>query len=220
MNGCARWGRLFGVLALTCFGVRLAMAQEVAPPPLPVEPYKKNDKGLVVVEVKFAADGKVDGCRILRSNAPYPLEASTVDYIRRKWVNEALAGATVTLPIEFDELPWYAKHWNEGLLPPPNLLPADDPGRTLKLRITFDENGWISHVTVVQPTGIDLVDRETAVWVKVHWHSDKYAGQTVDTPFDFKSPVKPKPAVAREPAKPKPAPVPEEPAAPPAVRVE
>ncbi len=78
---------------------------------------------------------------------------------------------------------------------------------------------------VVQPSGIELVDRETSIWVRVHWHNDAFAGQTLDTPFIFKSPpakkasasapVKPKP----KPAAPKPA-IPSEPEVTPAVRVQ
>jgi hypothetical protein len=227
MNRSSLWPRsgqpLVWVMtaALGLWSAARAGAQEVAPTELPVAPYKANDKGLVVAQVQFAVDGKVAACRIVRSNVPYPLEAATVDYIKRKWIDDAFAGETVNFPLTFDSLPWYAKSWNEGLVPPPNLLPAGDPGRKLKLRVTFGPDGWVQHVQVMNSTGIDLMDREASVWVKVHWHNEAFAGQTVDAPFEFKPS---KPSLPKEPAaKPKPVAVPAEPAeptAPPAVRVE
>ena len=173
-----------------------------------------------MVEVKFAADGTVAACRILRSNVPYVLESSTIDYVRRKWVNAFFANETVLLPITFDELPWYAKSWMDGLTPPPNFLPAGNPGRKLKLRVTFGPNGWVQRVEVKEPSGLDIVDRDTAVWVKVHWHDVAYQGQTLDAPFIFKTPVMPPPVPVKTPKTKAKAAAPEEPAAAPAVKVE
>ena len=226
MNRCVPAWLAFLVLALGLdLTVGLLVAQEVAPPPLPVAPYEKNEKGLIVVQVIFGADGKVASCRVARSNVPFPLEAATVDAIKREWDDDWLAGETVNFPITFDTLPWYATHWDDNLVPPPNLLPLGDPGRTLKLRITFGADGWVEHVKIVQPSGIELIDRQTAIWVRVHWHNNAFAGQTLDTPFVFQPPLGSKPAKAKTPAakaSPKPT-VPAEPAepvAPPAVRVE
>jgi len=204
---------LAGVLVL---GFSIASAQETAP-----TADATTGRGLLVVDVKFAADGTVAACRIVHSNVPYVLESSTVDYVRRKWVNAYFANEEVQLPITFDELPWYATQWGDGLTPPPNFLPPDDPGRKLKLRVTFGPDGWVQRVEVKEPSGLDAVDRNTAVWVKVHWHDATYQGQTLDAPFIFKTPSLPKPAVAKAPPKPKvKAAAPEEPAAVPAVRVE
>ena len=199
------------------FGLGVAFAQEA--PPSPAADATAG-KGLLVVEVKFAADGTVAACRIMRSNVPYVLESSTIDYVRRKWVNAFFGSETVLLPITFDELPWYAKSWMDGLMPPPNFLPAGDPGRKLKLRVTFGPNGWVQRVEVKEPSGLDTLDRDTAVWVKVHWHDVAYQGQTLDAPFIFKTPALPKPVVAKTPKPKAKAASPEEPEAAPAVRVE
>ncbi len=198
-----------------------ALAQQLtAPPPAaPAESFAKSDKGILVAEVHFAPDGSVASCRIMRSNVPYTLEAGTVDYIRRKWVNKWFAGYTVRFPIIFEELPWYAKHWDEGMVAPPNFLPPGDPGRKLKLRVSFGPDGWAQGVQIEVPSGLDTVDRQTAVWVKVHWHNEAFAKQTLDAPFIFKTPSTPKPVVAKTQPKPKVA-APEEPVAAPAVRVQ
>jgi hypothetical protein len=195
--------RLLLMLAVGAGSVALPIvAQEVVPPPapLPVAPYPKNEKGLIVAEVNFAADGKVKSCRVVRSNAPFPLEAATVEAIKRVWNDRWLAGETVDFPITFDELPWYATHWDDDLVPPPNILPPGDPGRKLKLRISFGADGWVERVEVVQHSGIELVDRQTAIWVEVHWHNDAFAGRTLDTPFEFKPPLTPRPAMKKPPA--------------------
>jgi hypothetical protein len=222
MNCCGRVGRLILAVwfSLGLSALRSA-AQELSSTDFPVEAYKKNDKGIVVAQVKFAADGKVDTCIIVRSNVPYPLEAATVDYIKRKWINDLFAGETVLFPITFDELPWYATHWNDDLVPPPNILPLGDPGRSLKLRIAFGKDSWVEHVQVIQPSGLQLVDVTTARWVKVHWHNEAFSGQTLDTPFVFKPRPVPKAPVAvkRKPVAAEPA-KPAEPASLPAVRVQ
>jgi hypothetical protein len=202
------------VMVALVLGVLPGRAQETAPATLPVDPYKKNDKGVLMVEVSFAKDGTVSLCRIVRSNVPYPLEAGTIDYIRRKWVNAWLAGYTIRLPITFDELPWYAKHWDDALVPPPNLLADGDPGRKLKLRVTFGKDGWAQRVQVVESSGLDTVDRTTAIWVKVHWHNEDFAGKTLDAPFVFKARPAQKAPAPTQPA------VPPEPAATPAMKVE
>ena len=208
------------IRALLCafaLGMSVASAQETVPP----APAANAGKGLLVVDVKFAVDGTVAACRIVRSNVPYVLESSTIDYVRSKWVNAFFANETVLLPITFAELPWYAKSWMDGLMAPRNFLPPGDPGRKLKLRVTFGPNGWVKRVEVKEPSGLDAVDRDTAVWVKVHWHDAAYQGQMLDAPFIFKTPSLPKPVVAKAPPKPKAKAVtPEEPAAVPAVRVE
>ena len=205
-----------GALALM---LALDGASARAQQPVPPADHAKSAAGVLVVEVKFAPDGTVSACLIARSNVPYALEVETVDYIRRKWVNHFFAGDVVRFPVTFDELPWYAKQWGDGLTPPPNFLPAGDPGRKLKLRVTFGPDGWVKGVQIMQPSGLDAVDRQAAVWVKVHWHDPAYAGKTLDAPFIFKTPAVPKPAVVKAPPKPK-AVAPVEPAAAPAVRVQ
>jgi len=223
MNDRRLVGRVLVVVAFALVVVAVPLAAQVMEQsPLPVAPYEKNEKGLIVVQVKFAADGKVASCGIVRSNAPFPLEASTVDEIKREWTADWLAGQTVNFPVTFDTLPWYVTHWDEGLVPPLDRLPAGDPGRTLKLQVTFGPDGWVQKEHVVQSSGIQLIDRDTEIWVKVHWHNTAFAGQTLNTPFVFKPQGGPKPSVAKAPATkaaPKPA-APAEPAAPPAVRVE
>ena len=191
-------GRVVLVLMLAV-GVWPMRAQEMAPPPMPMEAHKQNPQGLILVEVKFDAEGKVDACHIEHSNAPLSLEASTITYVKREWNSEEMAGRTVDFRITFDELPWYATHWDEALVPPPNLLPAGDPGRRVKLRVTFGADGWVEQVQVMLPSGLDRLDRQTGAWVKVHWHNIAYAGQTFDTPIEFKTPVaaRPEPAPAR-----------------------
>jgi hypothetical protein len=196
-----------------------ARAQSDAADPIPADIFKAGDKGVVILAVQFAADGSVKDCRVVRSNVPYPLEAAVIDYARRKWMNDFLAGETIYFPITFDEVPWYATGWNQGLVPPPDLLSMGDPPRKLKLRITFGADGWVRATKIIESSGVDLVDHETAIWVRVHWHDDAYAGQTVDTPFEFRPP-QPAPVVTPSAKPATPPPVPAEPPAPPAVRVE
>ena len=170
--------------------------------------------GFILVQLKFAEDGKVWSGRVVRSNAPFSLEASTIDFVKNHWKNDYFAGTTQVFPITFSQLPSSCSHWNGDMPPPVNPLAAGDPKRDVKLRVHFGADGWVEKVDVASSCGVDSIDRDTAIWVKVHWHHSAYAGQTFDVPFQFKPPVS-KPVIQHK----APQPVPEEDSAPPAVRV-
>ena len=171
--------------------------------------------GFILVEVKFAEDGKVWSGRVVRSNAPFSLEASTIDFVKNHWRNEFFAGTTQILPITFSQLPSSSTHWNDDMPPPVDPLAVGDLKRKAKLRVNFGSDGWVQHVEVADPSGVDTIDRQTAIWVKVHWHHTAFAGQTIDVPFEFNPPAPPKPIVQHK----RPQPAEEEATAPPAVRV-
>jgi hypothetical protein len=99
---------------------------------------------------------------------------------------------------------------------PPDFFPYDGHEYKLTMRITFGADGWAQDVQVLEPSGVELVDRQTAAWVRVHWHSGEHAGRTVDAPFIFRREDAKPTAVAPRP-KPQPAP---EPAAIPATRAQ
>lgn len=173
------------------------------------------ERGQVWVELNYAQDGKLQGCRIVRSNIPFDLEASTIDFIRKHWQCALFAGETVVMPIVYDE-PATATFVNNGMVPPPDPFPSTDPEHDMRLRVSFGSDGWVKDVTVTEPTGDDLADKETAMWVKVHWHRQSYANQVLDVPFVFRPAPVPSPTT--------PASAPSEPASAetpvPAVRVE
>jgi hypothetical protein len=193
-------------------------AQEPIPSDQPSVNVDDQHPGFIIVEVTFDAKGAVKTCRILRSNAPFALESSTIDYIRAHWQSPFFADATATLPIVF-EATSSATYWDEDMTPPPNLFPYGDQLQNLTLRVSFGSDGWVSGVKVLQPSTNQLVDRETAIWVKVHWHHAAYANQTLDAPFKFQPPP-PAPAPAPPVAKAKPPAPPPEPVAIPAIRAE
>ena len=145
-------------------------------------------------------------CLVVRSNAPYSLEISTTNYIEGHWNMPLFAGQTRFVPIAFDQLPSGSKHWNEDMVPPLDPLTVGDPERRLKLHLTFGADGWVSGIKVVDSSGLPSLDEQTGVWVKVHWHHDAYANQSVDAPFKFEPPPTPPPVVVA-PALPPPEPV-------------
>jgi hypothetical protein len=177
---------------------RLPAADEDAPRHKSFTELSKNNTiGVMLVVVKFAADGHAEHCRVVRSNAPFALEASTVDYIENHWKNPFFAGDTVDFPITFEQLPSYVAPWNP--------LTVGDPSRNLKLHLTFGPDGWVKAIQIVQPSGIDSLDQQTGMWVKVHWHHDAYANQEIDAPFQFNPPPAPPPPPPAPPVKPHPA---------------
>jgi hypothetical protein len=160
---------------------------------LPTQADPKPDSGVDVlvereqvwVELNYGQDGKVQACRIVRSNAPFSLEASTIDFIRKHWQCAVLAGKTLVLPIVYDE-PAVSSYLNRGTVPPPDPFPANAPEHDMRLRVSFDGDGWVKDASVTETTGDDLADKETAMWVKVHWHRQSYANRVFDIPFVFR----------------------------------
>jgi hypothetical protein len=183
---------------------------------------KNNAVGVVLAQIKFEQDGSVKQCRVVRSIAPYALEAATAEFIEGHWKNELFAGETRFIPITFDQLPSYSTEWNGDMVTPLDPLAVGDPERKLKLRLTFGTDGWIKKVVIVESSGLDSLDQQTEAWVQVHWHHDGYANQVIDAPFRFEAPVPPPapvpvaPPVVHQKA---PAP-PAEPVAIPAMRVQ
>jgi hypothetical protein len=190
-------------------------AQETSDPHLPTAPADTQHPGFIVVDVAYGQDGTVQACRVVRSNAPFALEASTVNYIRKHWKCTVLAGVTAIYPIDFENAA-APKYWNADMAPPPDLFPIGHQTQKMMLRITFGGDGWANAVKVTSPSGDPGVDDQTALWIRVHWHNAAYANRTVDAPFEFVQapppPPPPRPQVIK--------PVPQEPVAIPAIRAE
>jgi hypothetical protein len=173
--------------------------------------------GAIVVAVSYDRKGKAQKCRLLRSNAPFRLEMSTIEEIQKHWKCPLFAGGTVVWPIVFDSTSVSVK-WNADLETPPLFFPYGDKKYSLKLRLTFGSDGWVKRVQIIQPSGVDLADENTAAWIQIHWHHAAYANQVVDAPFEFSRSLPPPPP----PVPPKPAETapPQEPVAIPAIRAE
>jgi hypothetical protein len=208
-----RWNLRSGAWALFALGYTgfaQLVAQQPADPGTSSPESVRNVRGSIVVAITFGADGKVAGCQLLRSDAPYRLEASTIDHIRKHWKMPLFAGTTILLPIVYADPPT-PDYWIDDLAPPPDLFPYDDKTYTMKIRLTFGNDGWVRNAQILQKSGTDLVDAQTAAWIKVHWHHSAYANQVVDAPFQFNRAAPPAPA----PPPPPPIPQPVAPAAPP-----
>jgi hypothetical protein len=221
-----RWMKLgvifLGGLALLAPGLRGAETDGEKAYDSFVSLVKSNTVGVILAEIRFGQDGNAKQCRIIRSNAPYSLEASTTEYIELHWKLPLFAGETRFFPITFDQLPSYVPHWNDEMVAPPDPLAVGDPQRKLKLRLSFGADGWIKKVEVADPSGLDSLDRQTGVWVQVHWHHDAYANQVIDAPFQFEpppAPPAPPPPVVKKTKPVEPA-QPTEPMAIPAMRVQ
>ena len=87
------------VLALAC--PRLAAADDVMPSPQPDQRFAADHAQHLVLEVKFAADGRVASCKTIKSSGSVGLDHYTVDFIRKNWNCPSLAGHTGHLPIDY-----------------------------------------------------------------------------------------------------------------------
>jgi hypothetical protein len=197
------FGNISLLLWLVFFGPACAADKTAVKPPA---------QGTIRVAITFGSDGTVSDCHVVRSNAPFALEASTVDYVRKHWIWPAFAGSTEVVSLDFDSAPT-PKYWEGEMAAPPDLYPEDGQTHNVTLRLTFGADGWVSSYAVTSPSGIDAGDQQTALWIKAHWHHDAYANRVIDAPFEFKPPA---PKVVKPVA---PAPPPE-PVAIPAIRAQ
>lgn len=168
-----------------------AGAEAPAPPlePAPVQHRRRT----IIVSVTYGADGRVRDCKVMRSNATRLLEVSTLEHIRKHWGGAFFADSVEVVPIQFDETT--TTEWTGDMATPPNVFPDDNHAHEMTIRVSFDREGWVASTKVMLSSGIQIADEETAAWVRVHWHSDAYAGKAVDAPFIFQS-AKKKPSVS------------------------
>ena len=209
--------RPYGVILLFSLALGLTLPEPaIGQPTTDSSAAEGRQVGKMIVAVTFGGDGKVQKCRLLRSNAPFQIELSTIDHIRKHWDCPVFAGDTEVLPIVFDDTSTSVP-WDGDLEKPPLFYPDDDKTYSLKVRITFGNDGWANRVQIVQPSGIQLADRQTAEWLQIHWHHDAYANEVIDAPFEFSRPLPPPPPAPPPPVKRAP---PEQPVAIPAIRVQ
>jgi outer membrane biosynthesis protein TonB len=181
--------RLALILALmaSTFASR-AVAVDVSPPWGMLPDYEPQQvAGTQVVEVTFGADGTVTSCHVVRSTCGLKDDASIVAFIKANWKKPDAAGQTKLFPIVYKASAQEPVR-HVDLPPPPDTLSARDPERKMMVRLTFGKDGWVDCVDLVQSSGSDALDRQTEIWIKVHWHSNAQAGKMVNVPFDFKPP--------------------------------
>ena len=68
---------------------------------------------------------------------------------------------------------------------PPYPIEARNRGQTgtVVMNVQFDARGGVSAADVSQSSGVPILDSETRSFIRAHWHSPSYAGQTVRRPW-------------------------------------
>ena len=71
---------------------------------------------------------------------------------------------------------------------PPYPAEARDRGQTgtVVMNVLFDGKGNVAQADVAQTSGVALLDSTTRSYIRRHWHSAAYAGQTVSVPVQYK----------------------------------
>jgi periplasmic protein TonB len=75
-----------------------------------------------------------------------------------------------------------------NILPhPPYPLEARDRGQTgtVIMNVKFDAGGGVALAEVAQSSGVPILDSETRSFIRAHWHSPSYAGQTLSVPVQY-----------------------------------
>jgi TonB family protein len=75
-----------------------------------------------------------------------------------------------------------------NLLPhPPYPLEARNLGQTgtVIMNVQFDAGGNVIRAEVAQSSGVPLLDSTTRSFIRAHWHSAAYAGQTISQPVEY-----------------------------------
>ena len=96
------------------------------------------------------------------------------------------AAPTHTKPIASALASSYAP--GASVLPHPPYPPeARDRGQTgtVTVSVQFDAQGSVAETHVVQSSGVPLLDLKTRTFIRDHWHSLAYAGQTVNVPIQY-----------------------------------
>lgn len=70
---------------------------------------------------------------------------------------------------------------------PPYPLEARDRGQTgtVVMNVQFDAGGNVAQAEVAQSSGVPILDSETRSFIRAHWHSAAYAGQTISQPVQY-----------------------------------
>ncbi len=53
------------------------------------------------------------------------------------------------------------------------------------MNVQFDVKGDVSRAEVAQSSGVPILDSETLSFIRAHWHSATYAGQTISQPVEY-----------------------------------
>jgi len=53
------------------------------------------------------------------------------------------------------------------------------------MNVQFDAKGNVVHAEVAQSSGVPILDTETQSFIRTHWHSTTYAGQTISQPVKY-----------------------------------
>ena len=67
---------------------------------------------------------------------------------------------------------------------PPEVRDRGQVG-TVTVSVQFDTQGSVTQTRVLQSSGVPLLDSETRTFIRDHWHSLAYAGQTVNVPIQY-----------------------------------
>jgi len=75
-----------------------------------------------------------------------------------------------------------------NILPHPP-YPADAQSRgqtgTVVMSVTFDAQGNVTHAEVSESSGVPSLDATTKLFIRAHWHSTDYAGQSICQPVKY-----------------------------------
>jgi len=87
--------------------------------------------------------------------------------------------------------PAFASSYTPGasVLPHPPYPPeAHELGQTgtVIMNVQFDAEGGVARVEVAHSSGVAVLDASTRSFIRAHWHSPAYAGQTVSVPVEYK----------------------------------
>ncbi len=56
---------------------------------------------------------------------------------------------------------------------------------TVVVNVQFNRQGGVTSTEVVQSSGVSILDSSTRSFIRTHWHSQAYAGQTISVPVQY-----------------------------------
>jgi len=157
-------------LSLASSSIAPSEPQPVAQPKSPA-----SDQGVPVLATQLPPPSKAEPAKI--ASPTHPSTSHT-----------AVADATPTHAKPVTSTPPSSYNPGTSLLPHPPYPPEARDRRqtgTVTMSVQFDAEGSVAQARVVESSGVPILDSCTRTFIRDHWHSLAYAGQTVSVPVQY-----------------------------------
>ena len=159
-------------------------------PAYPASALKAKITGRGICQITFDASGHAESVLMTRSTGSTVLDQNTLAFAQAHWTGNPNSVASV--PVNYRLV-----HQSNQAQPTPVTVNAPKPpypeearrshltGKGL-LKVSFDQRGKLTGVTMVKSTGFGILDENTIKAVKYAWSSSGGRAITIVVPFEYR----------------------------------